>query len=75
MRRESLSLILLSLMAVSVIAPGCSTRDTVDIEQLDDRIGFDINDPKIRERLGEDDGFALAVLYGADINGSLETCG
>ena len=36
---------------------------------------FDINSPKIKERLGDDDGFALAILYGADIHGSLETCG
>lgn len=30
---------------------------------------------KIGERLGNDDGFALAIFYGGSIDGSLETCG
>ena len=36
---------------------------------------LDLNDPKLQERLGQDDGYAFAILYGADIHGSLETCG
>jgi hypothetical protein len=27
------------------------------------------------ERLGKDDGFALAIHYSGDLHGSLETCG
>jgi len=29
----------------------------------------------LEERLGEDDGYAFAIMYGADVHGSLETCG
>lgn len=38
-------------------------------------LSFDLNDPKLKERLGEDDGYAFAIIYGADVHGSLETCG
>jgi len=29
----------------------------------------------IDERLGKDDGYALAIHYSGDLHGSLETCG
>lgn len=57
-----------------VINHGCS-RSGLDSDDRDDNFGFDLNDPKIKERLGEDDGYAFAIMYGADIHGSLETCG
>jgi hypothetical protein len=38
-------------------------------------VSFNINEPKIVEKLGQDDGYAFAIHYGADIHGSLETCG
>jgi hypothetical protein len=40
-----------------------------------DTFSPDLNDPKLKERLGDDDGYSLAVFYGSDIHGSLETCG
>ena len=60
--------------ATAVINHGCS-RSGPDSEQLDDNVSFDLNEPKIKERLGEDDGYAFAIMYGADVHGSLETCG
>jgi hypothetical protein len=47
----------------------------MDSDDRDDSISFDLNDPKIKERLGDDDGYAFAIMYSADIHGSLETCG
>jgi hypothetical protein len=41
----------------------------------DDTFAGDLSDPRLQERLGKDDGYAFAILYGADIHGSLETCG
>jgi hypothetical protein len=62
------------LAIVAIIEFGCAGSDS---SQPDDNspLGFDISSPKIKERLGEDDGFALAIMYGGDIHGSLETCG
>jgi hypothetical protein len=31
--------------------------------------------PAVQERLGKDDGYALAIHYSGDLHGSLETCG
>jgi hypothetical protein len=62
------------MTAIAVFNHGCS-RSGLDSDELDDNVGFDLNDPKIKERLGEDDGYAFAILYGADVHGSLETCG
>ena len=59
---------------LAVVNNGCSHSGNPD-ESGDDSVSFDVNDPKIKERLGEDDGYALAIMYGADIHGSLETCG
>ena len=75
MRRKISLLVIVTLMAaVAVINRGCS-RSGLDSDESDDSVSFDLNDPKIKERLGEDDGYALAIMYGADIHGSLETCG
>jgi hypothetical protein len=30
---------------------------------------------QMAERLGKDDGYALAIQYSGDLHGSLETCG
>ena len=59
----------------AVLNHGCSRSGGMDSDDRDDSISFDINDPKIKERLGDDDGYAFAIMYGADIHGSLETCG
>jgi len=31
--------------------------------------------PPLADRLGKDDGYALAIHYSGDLHGSLETCG
>lgn len=74
-RKISLAVIFAFVAALAVINHGCSRSGGPDSESEDDSLSFDLNDPKIRERLGEDDGYALAIMYGADIHGSLETCG
>ena len=75
MRRNVMVLAaLVCILAFAVLEVGCSGSDA---NQPDDNspLGFDINSPKIKERLGDDDGFAVTILYGGDIHGSLETCG
>jgi hypothetical protein len=71
-RKLSFLVIATFVAALAVINSGCSRSDT---EVEDKGVSFDLNDPKIQERLGADDGYALAIMYGADIHGSLETCG
>ena len=60
--------------ALAVFNHGCS-RSASDVDNNDDTFAVDLNDSKILERLGVDDGYAFAIMYGADIHGSLETCG
>lgn len=62
------------IIALAVINHGCS-RSASDVDNNDDALAVDLNDSKIKERLGVDDGYAFAIMYGADIHGSLETCG
>ena len=73
-RKISLLVIVTFIAAMTVLNHGCS-RSGQDSDELDDSVSFDLNDPKIKERLGEDDGYAFAIMYGADVHGSLETCG
>lgn len=63
------------IAALAAINHGCSRSGGADADGGDDSLSFDPDDPKLKERLGEDDGYALAIMYGADIHGSLETCG
>jgi hypothetical protein len=72
-RKISLFIIAAFITALTVLNHGCSPSNEADIN--DESINFDLNDPKIKDRLGEDDGYAFAIMYGADIHGSLETCG
>jgi hypothetical protein len=74
-RKISLLVIFTFMAALAVINHGCSRSGGPDSDDKDDSLGVDLNDAKIKERLGEDDGYALAIMYGADIHGSLETCG
>jgi len=74
-RKISLMVIAVFVAALAVINHGCSRSNDPDSEGGHDSLSFDLNDPKIKERLGEDDGYAFAIMYGADIHGSLETCG
>ena len=74
-RKISLMVIVAFVAALSVINNGCSRSGATDSDERDDSLSFDINDAKLKERLAEDDGYAFAIMYGADIHGSLETCG
>jgi hypothetical protein len=60
---------------LAMVNHGCSRGGVLEGDDRDDSLSFDLNDPQIRDRLGEDDGYAFAVLYGGDVHGSLETCG
>jgi len=75
--RRKISLLVISafIAALALINHGCSRSGDPDSDGGDGRFSFDLNDPKMKERLGEDDGYAFAIMYGADIHGSLETCG
>ena len=74
--RRKLSLLIAAIFvtARAVINHGCS-RSASDVDDKDETLAVDLNDSKIKERLGVDDGYAFAIMYGADIHGSLETCG
>ena len=74
-RKISLLVIITFMTGLAIINNGCSRSGGLDEEDRDDSISFDLNDPKIKERLGEDDGYAFAIMYGSDVHGSLETCG
>ena len=74
-RRISLLVIALFAAVITVISHGCSNPSDSDTDSRNENLSFDLNDQKLKDRLGEDDGYAFAILYGADIHGSLETCG
>ena len=71
-RKISLFVLISFVVTLAVINNGCSRSG--DLEE-NDSFELDLNDPKLQERLGQDDGYSFAILYGADIHGSLETCG
>lgn len=76
MRRNiSLMVLLAFVIALSVASHGCSRDGAIDPDEADESFNIDLNNPVLKERLAEDDGYAFAVFYGADIHGSLETCG
>jgi len=66
---------MITLLGALAVLNGCSRSSDSDSDEAEGSPAFDLNDPKIKERLGEDDGYAFAIMYGADIHGSLETCG
>lgn len=74
-RKISLMVIVVFVAALALIHNGCSRTGGSDSGDRDDSLSFDINDAKLKERLAEDDGYAFAIMYGADVHGSLETCG
>jgi hypothetical protein len=73
-RKVSLSITLLFVTSLAALQFGCSSPEPGEGD-MNTTLSFDINSPKIKERLGNDDGYAMAIIYGADIHGSLETCG
>jgi hypothetical protein len=73
-RKLSLFILLSFIAGLSLSQFGCSNEnDTPD--DGDVSVNFDINEPNMKKALGDDDGYALAIHYGSDIHGSLETCG
>lgn len=75
MRRQVSLLAILSFTTLlAALQIGCSSSEYGEAD-MNSALNFDINSPKIKERLGEDDGYTMAIIYGADIHGSLETCG
>jgi len=74
-RIVSLVAIVIFLASLALMFHGCSKSQSDVATGIRDTFEPDLNDPKLKERLGDDDGYSLAVLYGSDIHGSLETCG
>lgn len=80
-RKTTLAVILALLTALGALNLACSrsapsvTENDYDLDDVEDSPNFNLNDPKIQQKLGDDDGFAFAIMYGADTHGSLETCG
>lgn len=74
-RKTSLLATFVFIAALAALQFGCAGTTEPAGADMNAPLSFDINSPKIKERLGEDNGYALAILYGADIHGSLETCG
>lgn len=76
MRRKISLVVLFSFVALmGTLNHGCSRSEGTEDEEREAGISFDSLEPKFKERLSNDDGYAFAVLYGGDIHGSLETCG
>ena len=73
-RKVSLLVILAFITLFAALQFGCAGSESEDTDS-NAPLGFDINSPKMKEHLGEDDGYAMAIIYGSDIHGSLETCG
>lgn len=74
-RKISLTVLTIFTLTVSTLYYGCATNTDTDLEDQNVTVNFNINEPKILEKLGEDNGYSFAIHYGADIHGSLETCG
>jgi len=74
-RKVSLLIIAAFLATMVTINHGCSRSEESEYDDSAEDFNLDLNNPNLKQRLGDDDGYAFAVLYGADIHGSLETCG
>ncbi|MBI3651328.1 MAG: hypothetical protein HY231_09945 [Acidobacteria bacterium] len=74
-RKISLFIIASFIIGLAILHTGCSGGDAMEYDDGDVKVNFNIDDPNLQERLGKDDGYAFAIFYGADIHGSLETCG
>jgi hypothetical protein len=74
-KKISLAVMVLFSAAIGLSFYGCSHSGASDSEQIIDDFKPDINAPKLKDKLGADDGYSFVVLYGSDVHGSLETCG
>lgn len=68
-------ILLALLLMLTLLSLACSDNSDAQPDDGDVSVSFNINEPKLKTRLGDDDGYAFAIFYGADIDGSLETCG
>ncbi|MEW6129236.1 MAG: hypothetical protein AB1757_19505 [Acidobacteriota bacterium] len=74
-RKISLAVWFAFTLTISTMYYGCTGSNESEFEEQNVTVNFNINEPKIKEKLGDDDGYAFAIHYGSDIHGSLETCG
>jgi hypothetical protein len=74
-RKISLFIIAAFIAGLAILNNGCSSDNSNESNDGDESVTFNIDEPKLKEHLGQDDGYAFAIFYGADIHGSLETCG
>ncbi|HEY7543852.1 MAG TPA: hypothetical protein VID27_03170 [Blastocatellia bacterium] len=74
MRRKVSWLIIVAFVAAfATVNHGCSGSSPADPDQPDPSFSLDLN--SLKDQLGDDDGYSMAVFFGGDIHGSLETCG
>ena len=73
-RKISLMVLTAFVATLAVASHGCTRNGAID-DDANDSFNLDLNNPALKERLAQDDGYAFAVFYGGDIHGSLETCG
>ncbi len=68
--RRKLSLLIAAtfVTALALINHGCS-RSASDVDDKDETLAVDLNDSKIKERLGVDDGYAFARGFGRTVSG------
>ncbi len=74
-RKISIFIIAVFIAGLAILNNGCSSDTSNEYNDGDESVNFNIDEPKFKAHLGEDDGYAFAIFYGADIHGSLETCG
>ncbi len=72
-RRISLAIALAFVATLGILNNGCSR--SVEDEDSNEALTFDLDSAPLQEKLGKDDGYAFAIFYGGDTHGSLETCG
>jgi hypothetical protein len=72
-RKISWLIIVAFTAAFAAVNHGCSGSSSLDPDQPDPN--FNIDTTSFKDRLGDDDGYSMALFFGGDIHGSLETCG
>lgn len=71
----SLAVTAVFLVTLALACQGCGHTGASRATGIKDDFKPNLEDPKLKEKLGNDDGYSLAVIYGGDTHGSLETCG
>jgi len=68
-------LLIAVLVSISLLLSACGGRVVVDTEAKAKNIDAAERGFTLKDRMGVDDQASLAILYGAEMQGSLETCG